>query len=87
MALNTPIQGTSADIIKKAMVEINKKFKENNIQSKMILQIHDELIFDTLKEEEDKVREIVINTMEQIVSLNVPLKVELEQGSNWYELK
>ena len=56
MALNTPIQGTSADIIKKAMIEISKAFKEQNIQSKMILQVHDELIFDVLNNEEDKVK-------------------------------
>lgn len=87
MALNTPIQGTSADIIKKAMVEISKQMKEKGLKSKMILQIHDELIFDTVKEEEDIVRDIAINTMENIVELSVPLKVELEQGTNWYELK
>ena len=87
MALNTPIQGTSADIIKKAMVNIYKRFKEENIKSKMILQVHDELIFDCLIEEKDKVIKIAREEMEGVVALNVPLKVEFEYGSNWFEAK
>ncbi|MBQ8234692.1 MAG: DNA polymerase I, partial [Bacilli bacterium] len=86
MALNTPIQGTSADIIKKAMVEIHKEFKKQNIKSKMILQVHDELIFDTLIEEQDKVINIAKTIMENIIKLDVPLKVEFEKGTNWYEV-
>lgn len=86
MALNTPIQGTSADIIKKAMVEIHKEFKKQNIKSKMILQVHDELIFDTLIEEQDKVINIAKTIMENIIKLDVPLKVEFEKGNNWYEV-
>lgn len=87
IALNTPIQGTSADIIKKAMIDISKEFKKQNIKSKMILQVHDELVFDCLKDEFDLVSKIVKNLMENAVKLNVPLKVELESGNDWYQAK
>ena len=87
IALNTPIQGTSADIIKKAMVAIDKEFMKENIQSKMLLQVHDELIFDVKEEEKTKVENIVKTIMENIVKLNVPLKVSMEYGKNWYETK
>ena len=69
------------------MVNIDKKFKENNIQSKMILQIHDELVFDTLESEKDKVIEIVTNEMENVYKFAVPLKVDIEYGSNLYQAK
>ncbi len=85
IALNTPIQGTSADIIKKAMIEISHQFKENKLQSKMVLQIHDELIFDVLKEEEEQVKKIVVDVMENIVQLSVPLKVDIAEGKSWYQ--
>ena len=87
MAINAPIQGTSADIIKIAMVNIDKKFKENNIQSKMILQIHDELVFDTLESEKDKVIDIVTNEMENVYKFAVPLRVDIEYGNNLYQAK
>ncbi len=87
IALNTPIQGTSADIIKIAMVNIKKEFEKQNIKSKMILQVHDELVFDTLKEEEEKVSKIVRNIMESVVEYKVPLKVDISTGCNWYEVK
>jgi len=87
MALNTPIQGTSADIIKKAMIEMDEEFKKNNIKSKMIIQVHDELVFDVLLEEKDKVIDIVKNVMENTYKLNVPLKVDIEYGDNWYQAK
>ena len=87
IALNTPIQGTSADIIKKAMVEVYKAFKENNIKSKMILQVHDELIFDCIEEEKDKIVEIVKNIMENTIKISVPLKVSADFGRDWYEAK
>jgi len=73
IALNTPIQGTSADIIKKAMVDIAARFKEENLKSKMIIQVHDELVFDTLFEEKEKVINIVKDTMEHVCDLSVPL--------------
>ena len=87
IALNTPIQGTSADIIKKAMIEVDKKFKENNINSKMILQVHDELIFDTLKEEKEKVCEIIESVMDADYNINVPLEIDIESGEDWYQAK
>ncbi len=87
IALNTPIQGTSADIIKKAMVEIDKAFLQNNIQSKMLLQVHDELIFDVKEEEKEQVETIVKNIMENVVKLSVPLKASADYGRDWYETK
>ena len=87
IALNTPIQGTSADIIKKAMVEVYKKFKEENIKTKMIIQVHDELIFDVVESEKEKIESIVKDTMENIIKLDVPLKVSADYGKNWYEAK
>lgn len=85
IALNTPIQGTSADIIKKAMVDIEIAFLKNDIKSKMILQIHDELVFDVLKEEEDMVSKLVEEIMENTYKLVVPLKIEIDKGNNLYE--
>lgn len=87
MALNTPIQGSSADILKMAMIKIDKYFEDNNIKSTMLLQVHDELIFNVIKEEEKEVRKIVSNIMESIIKLDVPLKVSIEEGNNWYEAK
>ncbi len=87
MALNTPIQGSSADILKKAMIDIYNEFKEKNIKSKMILQVHDELIFNVLKEEEKEVTEIVDRCMDNAYKLEVPLKVDIETGINWYDAK
>ena len=87
MALNTPIQGSSADILKKAMIEIDEKFKEENIKSTMLLQVHDELIFNVLNEEKEKVKNIVKETMEHTIKLNVPLEVDIEFGDNWYDAK
>ncbi|MBQ7140988.1 MAG: DNA polymerase I [Bacilli bacterium] len=87
IALNTPIQGTSADIIKKAMIDVYNNLKNNNLKSKMILQVHDELIVDCLKEEKEIVKKIVRNSMENVIRLNAPLKVEIESGDNWYDAK
>ena len=87
MALNTPIQGSSADILKKAMIEIDKKFVELNLKSKMILQVHDELVFDVLNEEIDIVKKIVREVMENAIKLDVPLLVDINVGKNLYEAK
>ena len=87
IALNTPIQGTSADIIKKAMIDIDKCFKKNNIKSKMIIQVHDELVFDMLKSEQEEVEQIVRSCMENVYKFNVPLSVDIERGINWYQAK
>ena len=87
MALNTPIQGTAADILKKAMVEIYAEFKKRNLKSKMLIQVHDELVFNVLNSELEEVKTIVRNIMENTFKLKVPLKVDIEVGSNWYEAK
>ena len=87
MAINTPVQGSAADILKKAMIDIYEVFKKEKIKSKMILQRHDELVFNVLKEEEEKVKEIVIKYMEEAYKLTVPLKVEVSFGNNLYEAK
>ena len=87
MALNTPIQGTSADIIKKAMVLIHQKLKEKKLKSKLIIQVHDELVFDCLKEEQEIVTKIMKDVMENVIKLKVPLKIDIEYGNNWYEAK
>ncbi len=87
IALNTPIQGTSADIIKKAMVEIDEQFEKENIKSKMVLQVHDELIFDVIEEEKEKVEKIVTEIMTHTIELDVPLKVSHDYGVNWYDTK
>ena len=87
IALNTPIQGTEADIIKKAMILVNSEFEKNNIKSKLILQVHDELIFDCFEDELDKVKSIVVNTMENVIKLDVPIKVSCDTGKDWYSLK
>ena len=87
MALNTPIQGTSADIMKLAMIKVYDEFKKNNIKSKMILQVHDEIIIDLVESEKDVVSKIVKESMEQIYTLDVPLLVDINCGVNWYETK
>ena len=87
LALNTPIQGTGADIIKMAMLTIHKKLKKNNLKSKLLLQIHDEVVLNVYKDEEEIVKKIVKESMENIVKFKVPLKVEMSTGKNWYEAK
>ncbi|NLA32356.1 MAG: DNA polymerase I [Mollicutes bacterium] len=85
IALNTPIQGSSADIIKKAMVEIDQELRVKNFQSKMILTVHDELIFDVIESEKEELEKLVTEIMDNTVKLSVPLKVGINYGSNWYE--
>ena len=84
-AINAPIQGSAADIIKIAMIRVHEKFKEQSLKSKMLLQVHDELVFDVHKSEKDIVKTIVKDTMESAVKLLVPLKIDLEFGENWLE--
>ncbi len=87
IALNTPIQGTSADIMKIAMVKIFKEMQDKKLKSKMLLQVHDELIFDVVKEEKDVLEELVKRNMETCVKLDVPFKVSSDYGTDWYEAK
>ncbi len=84
-AINAPIQGSAADIIKIAMIRIHNEFKKQSLKSKMLLQVHDELVFDVRNQEKELVKEIVKNTMESAVKLDVPLKVDIEFGKNWLE--
>ncbi|HOT14828.1 MAG TPA: DNA polymerase I [Bacteroidales bacterium] len=84
-AINTPIQGSAADVIKIAMINIFHKLQEEKLQSKMILQVHDELIFDVLPQELEKVRQIVVREMENAYPMAVPLKVDTGTGQNWLE--
>ena len=84
-AVNAPIQGTSADIIKLAMINVDKRIAQEGMQSRMILQIHDELVFDAVLEEVDALQRIVKEEMENVIELSVPLTVECNYGKNWLE--
>lgn len=86
-AMNAPIQGSAADIIKIAMVNVYKKLEEHGLKSKLILQVHDELIVETIIEEVDLVKKIVKEEMENAVAMDVHLDVDLNEGSSWYETK
>ena len=87
VAMNSPIQGTAADIIKIAMVRVNMKLKEKQMKSRLLLQIHDELLIETHLDEFEEVKEILQNEMMNAVSLRVPLNIDIEQGASWYEAK
>ncbi len=86
IALNTPIQGTAADIMKMAMVNLDKEITNNNLKSKMILQVHDEIIFDVIKEEKEIIEKITKETMQNVAKLKVPIKADVSYGLNWYEV-
>ncbi|HAX51360.1 DNA polymerase I [Muricomes intestini] len=87
VAMNAPIQGTAADIIKIAMIGVNREFKEKELKSKMILQVHDELLIEAYEEEAEEVKEILKRQMEHAADLDVPLIVDMHTGRNWYEAK
>ena len=84
-AVNAPVQGSAADIIKIAMIKIHEKFQESNFKSKMLVQVHDELVFEIHKKELEQVKKIIKIEMEQAYSFCVPLKVDMDQGLNWFE--
>lgn len=86
-AMNTPIQGSAADVIKLAMVNIHRELAEHGLKAKMILQVHDELIFDTPSNEIEQLQELVKRCMENALLLDVPLLVDLKTGKNWYDVK
>jgi len=86
-AMNTPIQGSAADIIKKAMIDMDARLKKENMQAKLLLQVHDELIFEAPKEEIALLEKIVPEVMEHAIELTVPLKVDFNHGATWYEAK
>jgi len=87
IAMNTPIQGTAADIIKIAMNKLYKALKDNNLKSKLVMQVHDELIVETFDDEIDAVKKIMKDSMENVVKLDIPLEVELNVGNSWYDAK
>ena len=87
IALNTPIQGSAADILKKAMVELYQAMKEENLKSKILIQVHDELVFNVYDDEIEIMKKLVKEKMEKVVKLSVPLKVDIETGKDWYEAK
>ena len=84
-AINTPIQGSAADLIKVAMINIFRKFKEQKLKTKMIMQVHDELVFEAPKKEQDKAIELIRSEMENAIQLDVPVKVDIDTGENWLE--
>lgn len=86
-AMNTPIQGTAADIMKIAMIKVYNELKNRNLKSKIVLQIHDELIIETLLEEKEEVKILLKQCMESAAKLSVPLTVDVEEGKNWYQAK
>ncbi len=84
-AVNAPIQGSAADIIKLAMININKRLKNEKLETKMMLQVHDELVFETPKKEIEKCVKIIRHEMENVFDLRVKLKVDINYGNNWLE--
>jgi DNA polymerase-1 len=87
MAINMPVQGTSADIIKVAMINLHREMKRQKLRSKMLLQVHDELIFEVPEEEMEMMRELVTKVMSTALALSVPLKVDIKTGANWGEME
>ena len=87
VAMNMPIQGSAADIIKIAMVKVHRALKEGGFRSRLILQVHDELLIETALEEKEAVAKILKENMEQAVALSVPLDVDVHEGQNWLDAK
>jgi len=87
MALNTPIQGSAADIIKLAMLRVYNRIKKENLKAQLILQVHDELIIDTPKDEQAQVERLIKEEMESVADLCVSMTVDVHSGSSWFELK
>jgi DNA polymerase-1 len=84
-AMNTPIQGTAADIIKKAMIDLNQRLKEEQLEARMLMQVHDELILEAPKDEMEILAKVVPEVMENTVKLSVPLKVAYAYGNSWFD--
>ena len=87
MAMNSPIQGTAADIIKIAMINVDRALREAEIDARLILQVHDELIVESAKGCADKAAEILVREMENAAATRVPLTAEVNMGDNWYDAK
>ena len=86
-ALNMPIQGTAADIMKLAMIEVQKQIEKRNLKTKLLLQIHDELLLEVPREETEEVKEMLKDSMEKVVELSVPLIAEVSTATDWYGCK
>ena len=86
-AMNTPIQGTAADIMKIAMKNVLKELKARNMKTKIVLQVHDEMMLEATLDEGDEVKELLQNSMESACKLNVPLIAEVSEATNWYDCK
>ena len=87
MAINMPVQGTSADIIKVAMINLNREMDKRRLKSKMLLQVHDELIFEVPQDELKEMRQLVPKLMSTALQLSIPLKVDIKTGNNWGEME
>ena len=85
--MNAPVQGTAADIIKIAMVKVYNNLKKRKMKSRLILQVHDELVIETHVDEKEEVVEILKECMEKAIDFKVPLKADIKMGKNWYETK
>ena len=87
MAINMPVQGTSADIIKVAMINLYREMNKRQLKSKLLLQVHDELVFEVPQEELETMRQLVPQVMSAALALSVPLKVDIKTGNNWGEME
>ena len=87
VAMNSPIQGTAADIIKIAMIKVWEALRQSGLRSRLILQVHDELLIETAEDEVEQVRELLVNNMKSAANLLVTLEVDVHTGENWYEAK
>ena len=87
MAINMPVQGTSADIIKVAMINLAREMEKRKLKSRMLLQVHDELVFEVPPDEQGEMCKLVPDIMDSAVTLSVPLKVDTKSGKNWGEMK
>ena len=85
--MNTPIQGTAADIMKIAMINVYRELNKRNLKSKIVLQVHDEMMIEAPKEEAEEVKQIIKKEMESAIVLNVPLIADVSEADNWYECK
>ena len=87
MAMNAPIQGTAADIMKIAMIAVDRELRKRGLSSRIVLQIHDELLIETAENEVEEVKEILKEGMMHATDLSVPLEIDMHSGKNWYEAK
>ncbi len=86
-AMNTPIQGTAADIMKIAMIKVKQEIQKRELQSKIVLQVHDEMMIEATKEEKEEIKEILKESMESAIQLEVPLIADIAEATNWYDCK